>query len=164
MDLREVNFSGGNFRGAHFNKSWLDRSTFVNADLAGALFYGSRLDGATLAAAKLQWAKFHNANLSKAIFFAPKVSATQADKLRLNPYMEDWYKQIAFFGGNVEALREAKNRDDSGLLEGCDFLGAITDGTSFRATSLVLARNLTTEQIKNAVTDDTTVLPQNLIT
>jgi uncharacterized protein YjbI with pentapeptide repeats len=48
------------------------------------------------------------------------------------------------------------------ILQGADLDGAVMDGTVLRGADLTDARNLTVEQLRKAIIDDTTRLPSYL--
>ena len=97
---------------------------------------GSQGERASLRNAVLQQADLHDANLERADLGGARMSVT--DLMRAN-------------------LREADLRGADLWMS--DLRDAVLDGTDLRGANLLEVTNLTAEQLRGAITDETTKLP-----
>ncbi|MDZ8025635.1 MAG: pentapeptide repeat-containing protein [Nostoc sp. DedQUE01] len=147
--LKIANLSGAklflaNLQGAKLGKANLHMTGLIGANLCGANLNGANLSGANLNAAKLQQTEVYFANLSEA-------SLTEADLYQAN-----------LIGANLQkATLHQANLTQANLM-GANFYQANLSDVKLEGTILTGAKNLELQQIKKAVGDRTTRLPDHM--
>jgi len=144
--LKIANLSGAklflaNLQGAKLGKANLHMTGLIGANLSGANLNGANLSGANLNAAKLQQTEVYFANLSEA-------SLTEADLYQAN-----------FIGANLQRATFYQANLTQANLMGANFLQANLSDVKLEGTILTGAKNLELQQIKKALGDRTTRLP-----
>ncbi|MDM9380623.1 pentapeptide repeat-containing protein [Chlorogloeopsis sp. ULAP01] len=133
-----------NLQGAKLGKAKLQLTGLIGANLKGANLNGADLQQANLNAAKLQQTEIFFANLDKA-------SLREADLLGAN-----------LMGANLQqAIFHEANLCGTNLM-GANLFGANLDDVKLQGAILKGAKNLQSQQIKFAIGDRTTILPDYL--
>jgi uncharacterized protein YjbI with pentapeptide repeats len=148
-DLRKADLDGANFRGVELRSARLERTFLRKTNLEDAVLEGANLWRADLWQANLTGANFRaahleGANLESALLRRANVKGADlkgADLKRAN-------------------LEEANLR--AAYLAGLNLEGANLRNTNLRNTDLRQTRDVTQEQIDQAIGDETTQLPQGL--
>ncbi len=144
--LKVANLSGAklflaNLCGAKLGKANLHMTGLIGANLYGANLNGANLSGANLNAAKLQHTEVFFANLSEA-------SLTEADLYQAN-----------LIGANLsKAVLYEANLHEANLM-GANLSGANLSDVNLEGAILTGVKNLESKQIRMAVGDRTTRLP-----
>ncbi|MEH2250098.1 pentapeptide repeat-containing protein [Nostoc sp.] len=144
--LKVANLSGAklflaNLQGAKLGKANLHMTGLIGANLSGANLNGANLSGANLNAAKLHQTEVYFANLSEA-------SLTEADLHQANLIGANLYR-ATFYQANLTQAN----------LMGANFSEANLSDVKLEGTILTGAKNLELQQIRNALGDRTTRLP-----
>ncbi|MEH2261429.1 pentapeptide repeat-containing protein [Nostoc sp.] len=144
--LKVANLSGAklflaNLQGAKLGKANLNLTGLIGANLSGANLNGANLSGANLNAAKLHQTEVYFANLSEA-------SLTEADLYQAN-----------LIGVNLHRATLYQANLTQANLMGANFLEADLRDVKLEGTILTGAKNLELHQIRNALGDRTTRLP-----
>jgi uncharacterized protein YjbI with pentapeptide repeats len=144
--LKIANLSGAklflaNLQGAKLGKANLHLTGLIGANLCGANLNGANLSGANLNAAKLQQTEIYFANLSEA-------SLTEADLYQANLIGANLYR-ATFYQANLTQAN----------LMGANFSEANLSDVKLEGTILTGAKNLELQQIRKALGDRTTRLP-----
>ncbi|MEH2245843.1 pentapeptide repeat-containing protein [Nostoc sp.] len=144
--LKVANLSGAklflaNLQGAKLGKANLHMTGLIGANLSGANLNGANLSGANLNAAKLHQTEVYFANLSEA-------SLTEADLHQANLIGANLYR-ATFFQANLTQAN----------LMGANFSEANLSDVKLEGTILTGAKNLELHQIRKALGDRTTRLP-----
>lgn len=144
--LKIANLSGAklflaNLQGAKLGKANLQLTGLIGANLSGANLNGANLSGANLNAAKLQQTEVYFANLSEA-------SLTEADLYQAN-----------LIGANLHRATFYQANLTQANLMGANFLEANLSDVKLEGTILTGAKNLELQQIRKALGDRTTRLP-----
>ncbi|MDF5708962.1 MAG: pentapeptide repeat-containing protein [Nostoc sp. S4] len=147
--LKIANLSGAklflaNLQGAKLGKANLHMTGLIGANLCGANLNGANLSGANLNAAKLQQTEVYFANLSEA-------SLTEADLYQAN-----------LIGANLQRATFYQANLTQANLMGANFSQANLSDVKLEGTILTGAKNLELQQIKKAVGDRTTRLPDSM--
>ncbi|MEH2046431.1 pentapeptide repeat-containing protein [Nostoc sp.] len=138
-DLRKANLQGAflweaNLQGADLRKANLQGADLRKANLQGAVLWETNLQGADLRKANLQGADLRKANLQKAVLLEANLQGTDLTE------------------ANLQAAK----------LWGANLQGAKLWGANLQGTDLWGAENLEQQQIEEAKSDRTTILPENL--
>ena len=133
-DLRKAIASGAFLPGAGLVRARLEGVDFSDAWLPGAAVSGAQLLGANLSRAKLQSADFRNADLSGANLSGARLEGANFDLAQLR-------------GANLQETQRLLTHLHGATLHGADLRGA---------------EGLTQDQLKFAVGDEATKLPQPL--
>jgi uncharacterized protein YjbI with pentapeptide repeats len=147
--LKVANLSGAklflaNLQQAKFGKANLQGTGLIGANLQGANLNGANLSKANLNAAKLQQTEILFANLSQA-------SLTEADLYRAN-----------LMGANLQrAILHEANLCEANLI-GANLYGTNLCDVKLEGAILTGAKNLDPQQIRVALGDRTTRLPDNV--
>ncbi|MEH1885230.1 pentapeptide repeat-containing protein [Nostoc sp.] len=144
--LKVANLSGAklflaNLQGAKLGKANLNLTGLIGANLSGANLNGANLSGANLNAAKLHQTEVYFANLSEA-------SLTEADLHQAN-----------LIGANLHRATFYQANLTQANLMGANFLEADLSDVKLEGTILTGAKNLELHQIRKALGDRTTRLP-----
>jgi uncharacterized protein YjbI with pentapeptide repeats len=144
--LKIANLSGAklflaNLQGAKLGKANLEMTGLIGANLCGANLNGANLSGANLNAAKLQQTDVYFANLTEA-------SLTEADLYQAN-----------LIGANLQRATFYQANLTQANLMGANFSQANLSDVKLEGTILTGAKNLELQQIKHALGDRTTRLP-----
>ncbi|MBN3906714.1 MAG: pentapeptide repeat-containing protein [Nostoc sp. NMS1] len=144
--LKVANLSGAklflaNLQGAKLGKANLHLTGLIGANLSGANLNGANLSGANLNAAKLHQTEVYFANLSEA-------SLTEADLHQAN-----------LIGANLHRATFYQANLTQANLMGANFLEADLSDVKLEGTILTGAKNLELHQIRKALGDRTTRLP-----
>jgi uncharacterized protein YjbI with pentapeptide repeats len=121
---------------AQFYHARLQHVRFNGSVAVSTNFSGSKLDNCNFAAVDLRGAKFTRAEILQCSFREARLEECDFREVRLR-------------GGNF----------DRAVLAGARFAGAQLRSTDFRGTNLQDARELTPQQLLEAITDRTTILP-----
>ncbi|MEH2408600.1 pentapeptide repeat-containing protein [Nostoc sp.] len=144
--LKVANLSGAklflaNLQGAKLGKANLHMTGLIGANLCGANLNGANLSGANLNAAKLHQTEVYFANLSEA-------SLTEADLYQANLIGANLYR-ATFYQANLTQAN----------LMGANFSEANLSDVKLEGTILTGAKNLELQQIREALGDRNTRLP-----
>lgn len=146
--LNDADFAAGDFRGAMFDYGRLD-----NAHFGGAL-----LDGADLSFCKARGAAFTHTSAQNAHF----VNATFSHGWFLNANLEN----ADFSGCDLTSSDFGRRYDEHGapplppaVLTNARFTKANLKGTILRGVDLRTLTGLTPDQLREAITDENTLLP-----
>ncbi|MFN6484700.1 MULTISPECIES: pentapeptide repeat-containing protein [unclassified Nostoc] len=144
--LKLANLSGAklflaNLQGAKLGKANLHLTGLIGANLCGANLNGANLSGANLNAAKLHQTEVYFANLSEASF-------TEADLYQAN-----------LIGANLNRATFYQANLTQANLMGANFSQANLNDVKLEGTILTGAKNLELHQIREALGDRTTRLP-----
>ncbi len=143
-NLCEAKLFLANLQGAKFGKANLRLTGLIGANLQGSNLNGANLSGANLNAAKLQHTEALFANFSEA-------SLTEADLYRAN-----------LMGANLQrAILYEANLSEANLM-GANLFGANLGDVKLEGAILTGAKNLDPQQIRAALGDRTTRLPDNV--
>nr|WP_138498909.1 pentapeptide repeat-containing protein [Nostoc sp. PA-18-2419] len=147
--LKIANLSGAklflaNLQGAKLGKANLHMTGLIGANLSGANLNGANLSGANLNAAKLQQTEVYFANFSEA-------TLTEADLYQAN-----------LIGANLQKATFYQANLTQANLMGANFSQANLSDVKLEGTILTGAKNLELQQIKKAVGDRTTRLPDSM--
>ncbi|CEJ44384.1 pentapeptide repeat-containing protein [Umezakia ovalisporum] len=147
--LRVADLSGAklflaNFQWAKLGRANLQRAGLIGANLSGANLNGANLSGANLNAAKLQQTEMFFADLSEASF-------AEADLERANLMGSD-LNHASFFQANLSGTN----------LMGANLWDANLSDVKLEGAILTGAKNVELQQIRMAVGDGTTRLPDYL--
>jgi hypothetical protein len=146
--LNDADFRNGDFRKAMFDYSRLD----------GASFSGARLDGADLSFCTARGAAFTRSTARGAHFVNAK-------------YVNGWFlaadlTDCDFYGCDLSGSDFGRRYAEEGnpplppaALTNARFTKAKLRGTNLRGIDLRTVRGLTPEQLKEAITDDNTLMP-----
>ncbi|WP_445631276.1 pentapeptide repeat-containing protein [Nostoc sp. DSM 114167] len=140
-DLSGAKLFLANLQGAKLGKANLHQTGLIGANLCGANLNGANLSGANLNAAKLHQTEVYFANLSEA-------SLTEADLYQANLIGANLYR-ATFYQANLTQAN----------LMGANFSQANLNDVKLEGTILTGAKNLELDQIREAVGDRTTRLP-----
>lgn len=156
-----------------FYHSGLNDANFRHGDFRKAMFYYSRLDGALFAGAKLDDAALSFCTAQSAAF----TSSTARGAHFVNAkYINGWFlaadlTDCDFYGcdltGSDFGRRYAEEGDHPlppAVLTNARFTKAKLKGTNLRGVDLRTVRGLTPEQLKEAITDDNTLMPSRWMT
>jgi uncharacterized protein YjbI with pentapeptide repeats len=121
---------------AQFYHARLQHCLMTGIVAEAANFGGSKLDHCDYSRAHLDEAKFVRSEIIQCIF--RDASLHQAD-----------FRDVRFRGGDFSRA----------ALKGARFGGALLHTADFRGANLLGARELSPEQLQQALTDDTTILP-----
>lgn len=151
--LNDADLRSGDFRKAMFDYSRLD----------GAIFAGARLDGADLSFCTAKGAAFTTSTARGAHFVNAK-------------YINGWFLSVDltdsdFYGCDLTASDFGRRYAEDGdpplppaVLTNARFTKAKLRGTNLRGVDLRTVRGLTPEQLKEAITDDNTIMPSRWMT
>ncbi|ALB40870.1 MULTISPECIES: pentapeptide repeat-containing protein [unclassified Anabaena] len=165
LDLSNIDIRGAilspeaNLEGANFEQSNLQDADVRKANLKGAILAQAKLQRVFLQEAKLQGADFSEANLEMAHLDHANLQDAHLTEAKL--------QQANLNHANLQNAQflEADLEDASLLkanLKNTDFETAILKNTDLREAILMGAKNLTLEQIKEAIGDEKTILPDYL--
>jgi hypothetical protein len=149
IDLRKTNLKGAYLNGLYFNRADFTDADLTEANLLGAylndaIFTKAKLFKARLAVAKLNGAKLDEADLSETILFGTELNGAFLARANLNG--------VQLLNANLHDV----------YLSGENFSGTSFDDTDLTGADLDGVRNLTFEQLKVAIIDENTVLPDYL--
>lgn len=138
-DLREANLQGAflwkaNLQGANLREANLQGANLREANLQGANLWEANLQGADLRKANFQGAFLWKANLQKAVLLEANLQGTDLTEANL--------QGTKLWGTNLQ--------------------GTKLWGANLQGTDLWGAENLEQQQIEEAKSDRTTILPENL--
>ncbi len=176
-NLSRANFYGANFYGANLNGAKLSGANlsganFYGAKLSGANFYGADLSGAKLSGAKLSGANFYGADLSRAYlsganlnganFYGANLSSANLSSANLcfanlsganlcfANLLGAYLSSAKLNGANLSGANFFSANLSDAKLSGADFNGTKLSNADLTGASLMEAKNLTSEQIKQA--------------
>jgi uncharacterized protein YjbI with pentapeptide repeats len=147
--LNDANFRSGDFRNAMFYYSRLDSSHFA----------GAKLDGAGLSFCRAKGAAFTNSSARGADFVHSK-------------YTDGWFlaadlTDTDFYGCDLSGSEFERRYAEDGdpplppaVVTNARFTKAILIRTNLRGVDLRTVRGLTPTQLKEAITDENTLLPE----
>ena len=124
-DLRDVNFSQGNFTGTLFEDARLDRVSFVGATLNGAILRARFTDGANFSGASLVNAELRGMEGTGVIFADADFSGVDLDDSFF--YFSD-FRNVNFAGADLGEF----TAEDSDF-RGADLSAAVDIGLGFRS-------------------------------
>lgn len=152
-----------------FYHSGLNDASFRSGDFRGAMILYSRLDGASFAGARLDGADLSFCRARGAAF--TRSSARGAHFVR-SAYTHGWFlaadlTDADFYGcdltGSEFERRYAEDGDpplQPAVVTNARFTKAKLTGTNLRGVDLRTVRGLTRDQLKEAIIDDNTLLPE----
>ncbi|MBW4616244.1 MAG: pentapeptide repeat-containing protein [Desmonostoc vinosum HA7617-LM4] len=143
-DLSGAKLFLANLQGAKLGKANLHNTGLIGANLNGANLNGANLSGANLNAAKLQQTEVYFANLSEA-------TLTEAD-LNLANLIGANLQRAIFYQANLTKAN----------LMGANLFGANLGDVKLEGAILTGAKNLESQQIRMALGDRTTRLPDDV--
>jgi uncharacterized protein YjbI with pentapeptide repeats len=146
--LSDADLSGGDFRNAMFDYSRLDGASFSGATLTGADLSFCRARGAAFTHSQASGAHFVNAEYTHGWFLAADL--TDTDFYGCDLTNSDFGRRYAELGD--PPLPPA-------TLTRARLTNAKLAGTILRGVDLRTVRGLTPEQLKEALTDENTLLP-----
>ncbi|MEH1836817.1 MAG: pentapeptide repeat-containing protein [Nostoc sp.] len=185
-NLNRANFSGANMRsanlcgaslrvanlqGANLYKANLQQATLKVANLSGAKLFLANLQGAKLGKANLHmtgliganlcWANLNGANLSGANLNAAKLHQTEVYFANLSEasLTEADLHQANLIGANLHRATFYQANLTQANLMGANFSQANLSDVKLEGTILTGAKNLELQQIRKALGDRTTRLP-----
>jgi uncharacterized protein YjbI with pentapeptide repeats len=136
----------GRLRGANIRFADATRAFLVGADLSRANLQGSYLFHANLRRADLTWA-----DVKESFVYEADLQGANLQNADL--------RGVDFTGSNLTGANLKGAR-----LDGANFENANLNQANLSGTSLTAAKGLTIEQIKTALTDSATQLPDNVVT
>jgi uncharacterized protein YjbI with pentapeptide repeats len=152
-----------------FYHSGLNDAHLHGGDFRGAMFYYSRLDGASFSGAKLDGAGLSFCHAKGAAF--TNCSARNANFVNAE-YTNGWFlaadlTNTDFYGCDLSGSDFGRRYAEEGnppfppaVLTNARFTKAKLTGTNLRGVDLRTARGLTPEQLKEAITDEKTLMPE----
>lgn len=148
--LNGVNFRSGNFKGALFYYSRLDHASFAGANVEQAGLSFCRAQVAAFTRSSARGANFVNAKYVNSWFLAADLTDTD------------------FYGCDLSGSDFGRRYAEEGnpplppaVVTNARFPHAKLSGTNLRGVDLRTVRGLTQDQLKEAVTDDNTLLPKH---
>jgi uncharacterized protein YjbI with pentapeptide repeats len=159
LDLRATNLEGAdleevNLEGAIFYYANLRETNLVRTNLQGARFFGATLQGANFGRANLQEARLSRANSQGAHLYLPNLQGADLYQANLKwaDLMEANLQRAYLNGANLEgSLLNKANLQEADLYQ-----------ANLQGARLSDAKNLTEDQVKEALVDQTTELPEHL--
>jgi uncharacterized protein YjbI with pentapeptide repeats len=186
FDLRHANLSGADLEKANLSQTNLEcaklcNSNFVRANLRGANLRKADLSEAKLGHANLKYACLDQANLSRTGLSSVNMrqanlrganligaSLDEADLRQANlgdadlsqaMMLETDLRGANLKNANLVEARVSKANLYGANLEGVDLSGARMWRTDLRHANLANTKNLTSEQLAEAILDETTIMP-----
>lgn len=148
--LNRVNFRSGNFKGAMFYYSRLDHASFAGANVEEAGLSFCQAEVAAFTRSSARGANFVNAKYVNGWFLAADLTDTD------------------FYGCDLSGSDFGRRYAEEGhpplppaVVTNARFTHAKLKGTNLRGVDLRTVRGLTPDQLKEAVTDDNTLLPEH---
>jgi uncharacterized protein YjbI with pentapeptide repeats len=160
INLRSARLRGAMLRFATLSAAHLGAADMSECDLVHARFDGADLQSTNLSGAQLDHADFATANLANANLCGASLTfaaLTDADLEGANMSNAN----LAHVRLTRANLRYANLND--ALLDHVDFADADLANADLRGANLSHAKNLTKQQLEEAVTDGSTTLPSQLI-
>lgn len=178
-DLRAAQLAGGRFEATLLVHSDLRRAILIGAhleraNLTGALFAGAMLGGARLRSANLQQidlsgvdlqhtdfqgATFWRTDFRHSVLYNALFQSCNLNESRFGGAKLQWSN---FTGAALPGVNLSDAVLSNAILDGTDFSGAYLYGTDLRHVDLRSTVGLTREQLAEAITDETTLLPDYL--
>ena len=148
--LARAHLEEADLRGAHLKEANLREAHLERADLQGANLREAHLERADLEGANLGIAHLQGANLSEAHLEGADLRGTHLARADLE-------------GANL-GIAQLKGADLRGAqLKGADLMGAQLARADLKGANLENITDLTQEQIKEAILDENTQLPEGLV-
>lgn len=166
-DLLQTNLNGANLREAN-----LQEAVFGKANLKGINFGGANLQGTNLFGANLQKALFREANLQGVVLFKANLHGADFLMAKLQGALlgEANLQGADLRWTNLQEARPVKANLRGATLEGANLKGAhlfkanleevYLNKADLRGADLQKAEGLTTEQVAEAIWDETTRWPE----
>lgn len=153
-DLREAVLMRANLQEANLQEADLQEAVLREAVLLGANLYRANLMGANLMEANLQAANLHDANLHETNLYRANLSWANLRDANL--------RGADFWGANLmEANLQGANLQGANL-QGANLRGADLQGANLRGADLSNAVGLISMQLRPAMIDLNTILPDYL--
>ncbi|RAM51399.1 MAG: low-complexity protein [Hapalosiphonaceae cyanobacterium JJU2] len=178
-NLRSANLSGASLRAANFCEANLYKANLQSCNLKVANLCHAKLFLANLQGAKLGKANLHSAGLIGANLKGANLNGTNLQQANLNAaklehteiffanFSEASLREANLYGANLmgtnlqKAIFHEANLCDANLM-GVDFFGTNLCDVKLLGATLTGAKNLQSHQIRFAVGDRTTILPDYL--